>query len=175
VLIIRFLTLTSKPSGRLNGNEERRGFWDFLSGTIREGPRVAKQNRKWVRVRTLAAEEKAAISATCDRFIAETLKPRFLPEIRRTPFNYPIDIFDKWRANKYSFITRYRSGFSDNEGEEFDAAFTRLDHFEESLAGIRFDVMWHRHTGQWWRLHSSVTLEEALHLIDTKPMLQPNP
>jgi hypothetical protein len=27
--------------------------------------------------------------------------------------------------------------------------------------------MWHRHTGQWWRLHSFVTLEEALRLIVT--------
>jgi hypothetical protein len=33
--------------------------------------------------------------------------------------------------------------------------------------------MWHRHTGQWWRLHSSVTLEEALRLIETEPLLQP--
>jgi hypothetical protein len=35
--------------------------------------------------------------------------------------------------------------------------------------------MWHRHTGQWCRLHSSVALEQALRLIETKPMLQPNP
>jgi hypothetical protein len=135
---------------------------------------VAKQHRIWVRVRTLAAGEKVAIAASCDRFIAENLKPRFLPEIRRTQFNYPVDIFGKWRGNKYSFITRYRSGFSGNEGEEFDIAFTRLDLVEQNAAEIRFDVMWHRHTGQWWRLHSSVTLEEALHLIDTEELLQPN-
>jgi len=79
------------------------------------------------------------------------------------------------RGNKFSFIVRYRSGFSDNEGEEFDAAFTRLDLVEENAAEIRFDVMWHRHTGQWWRLHSSVTLEEVLQLIDTQGLLQPNP
>jgi hypothetical protein len=106
---------------------------------------VAKQERRWVRVRTLAAEEKAAIAARCDRFIAEILKPRFLPEIRRTEFNYPVDISGKWRGNKYSFFTRYRSGFSDNEGEEFDAVFTRLDHVEEQIAEIRFDLMWRRH------------------------------
>jgi hypothetical protein len=136
---------------------------------------VAKQEKRWMWVKTLAAEEKAAIAARCNRFIAETLKPRFLPEIRRTQFNYPVDIFGKWRGNKYSFITRYRSGFSDNEGEEFDAPFTRLDHVEEHPSDIRFDVMWRRHTGQYWRAHSSVTLEEALHLIETEPLLQPNP
>jgi hypothetical protein len=34
--------------------------------------------------------------------------------------------------------------------------------------------MWRRHTGQYWRTHSSVTLEQALDLIDTEPWLQPN-
>jgi hypothetical protein len=141
---------------------------------VGEDPQVAKRGTRWVRVRTLSAEEKAAIAAKCDRFITTILKPRFLPEIRRTQFNYPIDIVGKWRGSKYSFIARYRSGFPDNEGEEFDAAFTRLDHAEENLAAIGFDVMWHRHTGQYLRLHSNVTLEEALHLIETEPWLQPN-
>ncbi len=121
----------------------------------------------------LASREIGAVAAACTRFIAETLKPRFLPEIRPTTFNYPVDIYGKWRASKYSFITRYRSGFPDNTGEEFDSAFTRLDHVEEHLAEIRFDVMWHRHTRQWWRLHSAVTLDEALRLIETEPLLQP--
>lgn len=131
-----------------------------------------KGRRIWVK--TLTSGEKAAIAASCDNYIAETLKPRFLPEIRPTEFNYPVDIFGKWRGNKYSFITRYRSGFPDNAGEEFDSAFTRLDHVEECLAEIRFDVMWHRHTGQWFRLHAAVTLEEALRLIETDGMLQPH-
>jgi hypothetical protein len=139
-----------------------------------EGLQVAKPETRWVRVRTLDEEEKAAIAAKCTRFITETLKPRFLPEIRRTQFNYPVDILGKWRGSKFSFITRYRSGFPDNEGEEFDATFTRLDHVEEDFAEVRFDVMWHRHTGQYWRLHSSITLEEALRLIEVEPLLQPN-
>jgi hypothetical protein len=135
---------------------------------------MAKRRGRWVRVKVLAPEEKATISATCERFIAEKLKPRFLPEVRPTQFNYPIDIFGTWRGSKYSFITRYRPGFPDNLGEEFDSAFTRLDHVEESFEQSRFDVMWHRHTGQWWQLHSSVTLEKALRLIKTEPHLQPH-
>ena len=129
--------------------------------------------RQWVRVKELSKEEKAAIAATCERFIADVLKPRFLAEIRPTQFNYPVDVFGKWRGSKYSFIQRYRSGFSENLGEEFDAPFTRLDHLEEIVQEIRFDVMWHRHTGQWWRLHQSVTLDEALLLIETEGLLRP--
>jgi glutathionyl-hydroquinone reductase len=122
----------------------------------------------------LTKDEKAEIAAVCERFIADALKPRFLPEIHPTEFNYPIDIVGRWRGAKYSFVTRYRSGFADSLGEEFDMAFTRLDHLEERIAEKRFDVMWHRHTGQWFRLHAAVTLDEALRLIATEELLQPS-
>jgi hypothetical protein len=131
----------------------------------------AKRQMVWVKL--LKPQEKAAIAEVCERFITETLKPRFLPGIRPTPFNYPVDIFGKWRGSNYSFITRYRSGYPHNAGEEFDSAFTRLDHVVECASETRFDAMWHRHNGQWWRLHASVTLEEALRLIETDEMLQP--
>jgi hypothetical protein len=131
------------------------------------------KERRWVRVKPLDAAEKGAIAARCDRFIAEILKPRFLPAIRPTAFNYPIDIFGRWRGDKYSFVTRYRSGFAENAGEEFDSAFTRLDHLEECIAETRFDVMWHRHTGQWFRLFPSVTLDEALRLVENEGLLHP--
>jgi hypothetical protein len=134
---------------------------------------MSKQKRQWVRTKSLTKEEKAAIATAGERLIAKVLKPRFLPEIRPTAFNYPVDILGKWRGSNYSFISRYRSGFAENLGEEFNAPFTRLDHVEEHIGETRFDVMWHRHTGQWWQLHSAVTLEEALRLIETKPMLQP--
>lgn len=128
----------------------------------------------WVRTRALTPSDKAEIATTCERFITETLKPRFLPEIHPTQFNYPVDILGKWRGSKYSFITRYRSGFPDSLNEEFDSAFTRLDHLPAHFAQNRFDVMWHRHTGQWYRLHAAVTLEEALHLIETDGILHPS-
>jgi len=128
---------------------------------------------QWVRVQALSPEKKAAIAARCSNLIEDVLKPRFLPEIRPTPFNYPVDIVGKWRGNKYSFITRYRSGWSDNAGEEFDSAHSRLDHREEVLSDTRFDVMWHRHTGQWFRLLHRLTLDEALNEIATNELLWP--
>ena len=134
---------------------------------------MPKREARWVRVRALSAEEKAVIAAACERFIDETLRPRFLPEVRPSQFNYPVDIVGKWRGSNYSFITRYRSGFPDNLGEEFDAPFTRLDHACEHAADIRFNVMWRRHTGQWWRIYSAVSLEEALRSVETDIWLQP--
>jgi hypothetical protein len=134
---------------------------------------MARSQRAWVRVKALTTQERAVVAASCERFIAETLKARFLPEVRPTSFNYPIDIVGKWRGSKYSFITRYRSGFPENLGEEFDSAFTRLDHVEEHLSDLRFYVMWHRHTGQWFRLHALVTLDEALRLMASEELLWP--
>ena len=42
----------------------------------------------------------------------------------------------------YRFVQRYRSGQPENQGEEFDAPFTRLDW----MGRDRFDLQWHRHT-----------------------------
>lgn len=125
------------------------------------------------RVKDLTAEEKAEIGSACEQLIDTFLRPRFLPVISPTSFNYPVALFGKWRGTKYSFITRYRSGFPENLGEEFDAAFTRLDFQQRNGAGPLFDVMWHRHTGQWFTLHRGVTLHDALDLIRTDGLLQP--
>ena len=113
--------------------------------------------------------EKALITAACQRFIDDVLKPRFLPTVRPTEFNYPVDIQGKWQGSRYRFIQRYRSGFPDNLGEEFDAPFVRLDW----LSRDRFNIQWHRHTGAWFCLHRGKSLAQALKLIETDGILHP--
>ena len=51
----------------------------------------------------LSDSEKAVITRTCQRFIDEVLKPRFLPTINPTQFNYPIDIRGKWHGTSYGW------------------------------------------------------------------------
>ncbi len=131
-----------------------------------------KRKVEWVWAKALTPEAKADIAASCERFIAEVLKPKFLPEIKPTQWNYPVDISGKWRGSKYSFIMRWRSGFPDNAGEEFEDGFVRLDHAPGG-AEYRFNVMWHRHTGQWLPVYPSLTLEEALQAIETYDLLRP--
>jgi len=80
-----------------------------------------------MRKTTISAAEKASVIAACERLTGEFMKPRFLPVIQPTEFNYPVDILGKWRGACYRFIVRYRSGFPDNPGEEFDVPFARLD------------------------------------------------
>ena len=113
--------------------------------------------------------EKISVTAACEHLITDFMRPRFLSEIRPTPFNYPVDILGKWRGAQYRFIQRYRSGFPDNLGEEFDAPFARLDWIGRN----RFDIQWRRHTGQWFRLHNGLTLVEAIATIKADGHLHP--
>jgi hypothetical protein len=115
------------------------------------------------------ASEKAVIVAACEAFIGGVLKPRFLPQIRPTQWNYVIDIHGAWAAGRYRFMQRYKSGMEHNRGDEFDAPFARIDR----MGPERFDIYWMRHTGKWWRLHVSVTLAEALRILGTDGVLYP--
>lgn len=117
----------------------------------------------------LPQAEKAAVNAACKRLIDEFLKPRFLPVIRPTEFNYPVDILGKWHGTKYRFIQRYRSGFPENRGEEFDAPFARLDWITRD----RFDIQWHRRTGEWLCLHRGLTLVQAIETLKCDGLLHP--
>jgi hypothetical protein len=110
------------------------------------------------------------IVAACEAFIRDILKPRFLPEIRPTEWNYVIDIHGAWMAGRYRFMQRYRSGMEHASGEEFDAPFARIDR----MGRDRFDIYWMRHTGKWWRLHAGVTLVEVLRILETDELLHPH-
>jgi len=113
--------------------------------------------------------EKAAVTAACTAFIADVLTPRFLPLVRPSEFNYPIAIHGKWHGNKYRFLTRYRSDDPGSVEPEFDAPFARLDYVSRDV----FDLSWHRHTGEWVRQFERVSLNAALHLIESQTYFEP--
>ncbi len=119
--------------------------------------------------RTPPEGEKRAISESCQVFIGQLLKPRFLPEIHPTPFNYPIDIFGKWHGGKYRFIQRFRSDSEDALESEFDSPFARLEYVSRD----RFDLSYFRHTGRWWTVYRGVSLAEALSLLETEGIFHP--
>ncbi len=82
------------------------------------------------------AAEKQAIIASCEDFIHNVLKPCFLPKISPTEFNYPIDIRGSWAAGRYRFMQRFRSGWNENLGEEFDQPFARIDRMQHDCFNI---------------------------------------
>ena len=138
----------------LDGCVMARGQWVYAGGRAGKRP---------------SFEEKLAITAACDRLIADVLLPRYLPEIKPTEFNYPVAIYGKWHGNKYRFITRYRSDRDDAIEPEFEAPFARIDF----VARDRFDLSYHRHTGEWLCLYQAITLDEALRVIGEGMHFQP--
>ncbi len=132
-----------------------RGAWVYVGGRAGTKP---------------PAGEKAVITAACEKFIAEVLVPRFLPEVRpTTAHNYPIAIYGKWLGNKYRFLTRYRSDDPRSTEPEFDAPFARVEYVSRDV----FDLSWHRHTGEWVWMYQRLSLAEALRLIETEPYFMP--
>lgn len=107
--------------------------------------------------------------AAFETFITTVLKPRFLPSIKPTEFNYVVDIHGDWRGGRYRFMQRYRSGFPENAGQEFDAPFARIDR----MGPDKFDIYWMRHTGTWYQLYTGKTFAEALHILETDGILFP--
>ena len=127
--------------------------------------------RKPLRLRAVFSEvEKASVTEVCERLIEAFFKPRFLPAIRPTTFNYPVDILGKWHGTKYRFIQRYRSGFPENLNEEFDAPFARLDWISPN----RFDLQWHRHTGAWFCVLRNLMLPNAIETLKSDGLLHPH-
>ncbi len=132
-----------------------RGRWTYTGGLARHRP---------------PEDEKRAIGQACEAFIKDVLKPTFLPEIRPTELNYPIDIFGKWHGGKYRFIERLRSDRPENALDpEFDWPFARIEYVSRD----RFDLSYFRHTGKWWTVYRGVSLAEALSLIETEGIFHP--
>jgi len=131
-----------------------RGGWVYVGGRAGNKP---------------SPGEKSVITAACEAFIADVLKPRFLPEIRPDQFNYPIAIYGKWLGNKYRFITRYRSDDPRAYQREFEAPFARLEYVSRDC----FDLSYHRHTGEWLRIFERLSLTEALDTIGRMPHFAP--
>ena len=131
--------------------------------------------KQWVRTirparpPTVDEAEKRAIIAACEAFIANVLKPRFLPRITPTQWNYVIDIHGAWAAGRYRFMQRYRSAWRTIAAR----SSTRPSPASTVWGRDRFDIHWMRHTGKWWKLYSNVTLAEALHILETDSTLHP--
>lgn len=128
-------------------------------------PRVWTQRPP--RVQAPAGAERQAFIAACEVVLADVLRPRLLPVVTPTAWNYPVGLHGAYAGGRYRFITRYRSGRPDNLGEEFDRPFARVDR----MGPGDFTVQWMRHTGAWWPLRIGLSLEDALHVVATDGIL----
>jgi hypothetical protein len=70
------------------------GWMSFCPGTGEIPCRAVSREREprgHMRASGLSAADKSAVTAACQQLIDDFLKPRFLPAIQPTQFNYPVD------------------------------------------------------------------------------------
>lgn len=110
------------------------------------------------------------VQAQADELVERVLKPKHIqPPPQDDRFNYLVDIYTKWYRSYFYFCAAYRSPGPNAISPGFEIRFARLEY----TAGNRFNLAYMRHTGQWWELHSSLSLSEALAAIRDEPHFMP--
>jgi hypothetical protein len=113
---------------------------------------------------------KTVVKTSADELVESFLKPTFIKEPPKDyRWNYPVDIFTKWRQRYFYFCSTWRSPHPDAISEYFESRFVRL----EFTGDEKFNMAYMRHTGQWWEIFQELTLEDSIHEIRTNPLFQP--
>ena len=84
-------------------------------------------------------------------------------------WNYPVDIFTKWRRRYFYFCSTWRSPSPNTISEYFESRFVRL----EFTGDEKFNMAFMRHTGQWCEIFEDFTLDRCIEEIRTNPLFQP--
>jgi hypothetical protein len=165
---------TNSGEPALNADEQEDFTAVVASAAFKEGRR-SMGKKVWMKAGKKPAPAKPsdaaklAIIAACEAFVRDVLKPRFLPEIQPTEFNYCVDIFGEWRAGRYRFMQRYRSDAPNRIRDEFNAPFVRIDY----IGPDNFDLFWMRHNDQWHPVAQGLTLKQAFEMMIDIPTLHP--
>jgi len=113
---------------------------------------------------------KEVLAARAQELIDSELKPRHIQPPPKDPrFNYLVDISTKWHGRFFYFVGKYASPGPNAISPFFESDFARLEYQKDG----RFVLAYMRHTGQWWRVYSELTIEEALKVIRQQPLFQP--
>lgn len=112
--------------------------------------------------------KKNEIENNCQPLI-KRFKQQFIKENPNKQFNYLTDIYTKWRGNYLYFCEKFKSEQPGRIEQEFEESFVRL----ECLGKDYFKLSYFRHTGQWFLVASSLTLNDYLEMIESIPALHP--
>lgn len=129
-----------------------------------------KAQRMWIYTPpkpTIPEKEKSQTEIVCQAFI-EKMKPHWVqPPIEK--WGYVSDVYGKWYRSYYYFCALYRYDFPEAIRNESEMKFTRLEY-----AGTdQFHLSYFRHTGQWWQVFESLSLEACLQEIESNPIFAP--
>ena len=113
---------------------------------------------------------KTELAAKAIQLIDTVLRPKHvLPPKPDAQFNYITDIRVKWHGNYFYFISTYACPRADALSPTFESRFARMGYVGEG----KFDLSFHRHTGEWIRIHEAVSEDESLKAIQDDPWFLP--
>jgi hypothetical protein len=108
------------------------------------------------------------VTAACQHLIDDFLKPRFLPTIQPTQFNYPVDVLGKWHGTKYrSFnaaapVSRRISAKSLTRPSPASTGSAAIASTSSGIA-----------TGEWFCQHRGLTLAVAIDTLRSEGLFHP--
>ena len=113
---------------------------------------------------------KAAVVAKATELIESVLKPKHIqPPPKKPRFNYLIDVWSKWHRHFFYFGTTYASPGPNAMSPTFETQFVRMEY----VGGRRFALAYMRHTGKWFTVYPSLTLDECLEVIEGHELFHP--
>ncbi len=102
---------------------------------------------------------KMAVKNKANELVNTVLKPAYIqPPPENPKYNYIIDIYTKWHHSYFYFYAVYCCPFPNAILPTFDEGFARMEYTGKN----QFSLSYMRHTGQWWKIYSELSLDECL-------------
>ena len=118
-------------------------------------------------VSTAAKEQ---ITAQCQQLIDSEFKPRYIDLEPQENQLVTTDIYGKWYRSFYYFCSTFYFNAPELPNAPIENKFTRLEYTGED----KFNLAYMRHTGQWWEVHTGISLKNALEEIKNNPIFHPS-
>jgi hypothetical protein len=113
---------------------------------------------------------KLEMETKANALVESILKPTHIkPPPKDAKFNYIVDIFTKWHGGNFYFCSKYAVPGPNAISPFFEDKFARLEYVGNGC----FNLSYMRHTGQWWELHTGLSVDQCLAAIKDDPLLQP--
>ena len=113
---------------------------------------------------------KQTVKDKADELVNTVLIPQYVkPPPENYQFNYLVNIYTKWYRNYFYFCSTYNTSGPNAIAPSFEDKFARLEY----VAGDSFNLAFMRHTGQWQEIAHSISLEEALEMIEEGGLFHP--
>lgn len=113
---------------------------------------------------------KAEVEAKANDLIENVLKPRHVqgpPE--GSSLNYITEIGTKWYRRYFYFFSTYASPGPNALSPTFESKFARMEY----VGGVKFDLSFMRHTGEWVALYDRLSVDECMTAIRDDPWFVP--